>query len=62
VTKASIEQKTGSEQINAAITELNKVTQLNASSAEEMASGAEELNAQAFHFKELVSFFKIHKS
>lgn len=58
VTTASIEQNSGAEQINVAIFELNKVTQINASSAEEMAAGAEELNAQAFQFKDLVSFFK----
>jgi len=58
VTTASIEQNSGAEQINTAIFELNRITQLNASSAEEMATGAEELSAQAHQFKELVSFFK----
>jgi methyl-accepting chemotaxis protein len=58
VSTASNEQNIGAEQINSAIMELNKITQLNASSAEEMASGAEELSAQAHQFKELVSFFK----
>lgn len=59
VTRASIEQSNGAEQINSAVLELNKITQMNASSAEEMAANAEELNAQAQQFKELVSFFKI---
>lgn len=59
VTTASGEQNIGAEQINSAIFELNKITQINAASAEEMAASAEELNAQAIQFKDLVAFFKI---
>lgn len=58
VTRASFEQNSGAEQINAAISELNKITQMNAASAEEMAASAEELSAQAQQLKETVSFFK----
>ncbi|MBN2805953.1 MAG: DUF3365 domain-containing protein [Prolixibacteraceae bacterium] len=59
VSRASFEQNSGAEQINSAISELNKITQMNASSAEEMAASAEELNAQAQQLKETVSFFNI---
>lgn len=59
VSKASIEQGNGAEQINSAVLELNRITQINASTAEEMAASSEELNAQALQFKELISFFKI---
>lgn len=59
VTSASIEQSNGAEQINLAILELTNITQLNASSAEEMAANAEELNAQAQELKNMVNFFRI---
>ncbi|MCU4175851.1 methyl-accepting chemotaxis protein [Carboxylicivirga sp. N1Y90] len=58
---ASKEQNMSTEQINSTIIELNRATQLNASTAEDMASSADELNSQAQQFKEIVSFFKIEK-
>ncbi|MCG8578681.1 MAG: methyl-accepting chemotaxis protein [Bacteroidales bacterium] len=56
---SSIEQNTGSEQINNAVQELNKVTQQNASASEQMAASAEELEQQANALKELISHFRI---
>jgi methyl-accepting chemotaxis protein len=47
VASASHEQSEGLSQINTAITQMDKVTQSNAASAEETASAAEELNAQS---------------
>lgn len=47
VATASREQSEGITQINTAITQMDKVTQANAASAEETAAAAEELNAQA---------------
>ena len=47
VSSASIEQSQGIEQINTSVAEMDKVTQSNASNAEESASASEELNAQA---------------
>jgi len=47
VATASHEQSEGLSQINIAITQMDKVTQSNAASAEETASAAEELNAQS---------------
>lgn len=47
VSGASTEQSQGISQINTAVTQMDKVTQSNAASAEESAAAAEELNAQA---------------
>jgi len=47
ISAASKEQATGIEQINMAVTEMDKVTQQNAATAEESASASEEMNAQA---------------
>ena len=47
VAVASKEQSEGLSQINSAITQMDKVTQSSAASAEETASAAEELNAQS---------------
>ncbi|MBN1343463.1 MAG: CZB domain-containing protein [Phycisphaerae bacterium] len=47
ITKGSNEQAQGVEQINGAVAQMDKVTQINASSAEESASAVEELSAQA---------------
>ena len=44
---ASREQSQGIEQVNLAVSQMDRVTQSNAASAEESASAAEELNAQA---------------
>ncbi|MBL9126242.1 MAG: hypothetical protein JNL97_01285, partial [Verrucomicrobiales bacterium] len=55
VAAASREQSQGIDQVNSAVTQMDKVTQSNAASAEESASAAEELNAQAEHLKEAVT-------
>jgi len=55
IATASEEQSQGVGQINTAITQMDKVTQSNASSAEETASAAEELNAQSLTLKEAVA-------
>ena len=47
IAAASKEQSDGIGQVNMAVTQMDKVTQSNAASAEEIASAAEELNAQA---------------
>jgi methyl-accepting chemotaxis protein len=54
ISTASREQAQGIDQINSAIAQMEKVTQSNASSAEESASAAEELSAQAESLQELV--------
>jgi methyl-accepting chemotaxis protein len=55
IATASREQAQGIEQINTAVSQMDKVTQNTAASAEESASAAEELNAQAAALKESVS-------
>ena len=47
IASASNEQATGICQVNTAVTQMDKVTQSNAASAEESASAAEELSGQA---------------
>ncbi|MFH1155025.1 MAG: methyl-accepting chemotaxis protein, partial [Pseudomonadota bacterium] len=54
IAEASKEQSNGIEQVNLAITAMDKVIQLNAASAEESASASEEMNAQAEQLKEYV--------
>jgi len=55
VTSASKEQTQGITQINAAVGQMDKVTQSNAANAEESAAAAEELNAQAETMKQSVA-------
>ena len=55
VASGSSEQSNGITQINAAVSQMDKVTQSNAASAEEGAAVAQELTAQAARMKEAVS-------
>lgn len=52
---ASDEQKDGIEQVNRAVSEMDKAIQSNAANAEETASAAEELNAQANELRAYVT-------
>ncbi len=54
ITNASQEQAQGVDQVNTAVSQMDKVTQQNASAAEESASAAEELSAQATTVKDMV--------
>ncbi|MBX3739054.1 MAG: hypothetical protein KF715_20370 [Candidatus Didemnitutus sp.] len=54
ITSASQEQTQGITQVNTAVSQMDKVTQANASSAEETAAAAEELSAQAVAMNEAV--------
>jgi len=55
IATASKEQSQGIGQVNIAVSQMDKVTQSNAASAEESASAAEELNAQALTLKGVVA-------
>ncbi len=55
IATASREQSQGIKQVNTAVTQMDKVTQSNAASAEESASASEELNAQAASLKDAVN-------
>jgi methyl-accepting chemotaxis protein len=59
---ASAEQANGVMQVNSAIQELNRVTQINAASSEELAGGVEELTNQAEQLMHSVSYFKLKKN
>jgi methyl-accepting chemotaxis protein len=62
ISSSSAEQRSGAEQINVALAQLNQVTQQNASSSEELASASSNFNTQANKLKETVSFFKLDQS
>lgn len=59
ISAASSEQATGLEQINAAVGQMAQTTQVNASSAEELNSTAEEMSNQAIQLQEMMEFFII---
>lgn len=59
VAAASREQASGIAGINKAMTQVDTVTQRNASTAEELSSTSEELAAQASSLNQLVSFFQL---
>ncbi len=53
------EQSQGIEQVNIAISQMDKITQSNAANSEESASAAEELNAQAETLREAVDHLAV---
>jgi len=59
INAASNEQKSGAEQINKAIMQLDTVIQQNASASEEMASTSEELSGQAEQLQSTIEFFRV---
>jgi methyl-accepting chemotaxis protein len=59
IASASREQSVGAEQIGKAMTQLDKVIQMNASASEEMAGMAEELSGQAEQLQTAIAFFKL---
>ena len=59
ITAASEEQSSGVAQVNTAMSQLNQITQQNASSSEELAATAEEMSSQAEQLQQLMSFFKV---
>ncbi|MFP4205882.1 MAG: methyl-accepting chemotaxis protein [Spirochaetaceae bacterium] len=62
INAASAEQRSGSQQVNKALAQLDQVVQQNASQAEEMSSMAEELSGQADTLQSTISFFKVDQS
>jgi methyl-accepting chemotaxis protein len=59
ITAASLEQTSGIEQINQAITQMDQVTQHNAALVEEASAAAESLQDQAGNLVQVVSVFKL---
>lgn len=58
VTRASMEQRTGVDQVNDAILHLSHASQQNASISEELSATSEEMAAQAARLQEMLDFFK----
>jgi len=59
IAAASEEQSSGVGQINSAMDLLNKITQQNASSSEQLAATSEEMSGQAAQLQELIAFFTV---
>ena len=60
IAETGTEQSSGVAQINTAMSQMNQVTQHNASGSEELAATAEEMNGQAEKLQQLVGFFTMH--
>jgi len=58
ISAASSEQAQGIEQVNTAVSQMDKVTQQNAANAEESASASEELSTQAEQMRSIVNDLK----
>lgn len=61
ITAASVEQSAGIDQVNAAVTSMDEVTQQNAALVEEAAAAAESLAEQAVSLIETVSAFRLNR-
>ncbi|AZN37125.1 methyl-accepting chemotaxis protein [Iodobacter ciconiae] len=59
ISAASNEQAMGLDQINLAVSQLAKSTQLNAESSEELSSASEEMSSKASQLEEIISFFQL---
>ncbi len=59
IAAASKEQSSGIDQVNQAITSIDKVTRSNSAGSEETASASEELAAQATEVQNLIGQFKL---
>jgi methyl-accepting chemotaxis protein len=62
ISAASIEQKTGAEQINLAMQQLNMITQENASSSDMLTQSSNQLAILAHNLKETVGIFKLDET
>lgn len=62
IASASKEQSQGIDQVNTAVSQMDKVTQQTAANAEEAASSAEELSSQAEELQSMVEQFRITAS
>ncbi|TRX71621.1 methyl-accepting chemotaxis protein [Carboxylicivirga sp. M1479] len=59
ISAASMEQKTGAEQINLAMQQLNMITQENASSSDELTQSSDQLADLADNLNDAISYFKV---
>jgi len=61
ISAASIEQKSGTEQVNMAIQQLNSITQKNAATSAQFSESSLRLLEEAEKLKKLISYFKINQ-
>jgi methyl-accepting chemotaxis protein len=61
ISAACREQDIGADQINQAIQQLDKVTQLNAAASEQMSATSEELAAQAEQLQSSIAYFQVNR-
>lgn len=59
ITLASKEQTHGTDQISTSISQLNAISQQNASASEELSTSADNIAEQAAQLSELIAFFKV---
>ena len=59
ISSASVEQSTGIEQINQAVTQMDQITQQNAALVEQAAAAASSMEEQGHHLSETVSIFRL---
>ena len=59
IAAASLEQSTGIEHVNKAITQMDEMTQQNAALVEEAAAASRSMEEQADHLNRLMTFFKL---
>ncbi|HZW26053.1 MAG TPA: PAS domain-containing methyl-accepting chemotaxis protein [Gallionella sp.] len=59
IVTASDEQASGASQINAAMSQLNQITQQNAAASEELAATADGMSSQAKHLQQMMGFFRL---
>jgi methyl-accepting chemotaxis protein len=61
IASSSLQQESGTMQINIAVTQLTSIIQENSAASEEMASTSEELSQQADELSKLIAYFKTDK-
>ncbi|MCP4276956.1 MAG: methyl-accepting chemotaxis protein, partial [Gammaproteobacteria bacterium] len=59
ITSTSEEQSTGAGQISGAMSQLDKVTQQNAASSEELAATAQQMHSRANELQDIIGFFRL---
>lgn len=59
ISHTAVEQETGVDQVNSAVSKMDNITQQNASLVEQSAAASKSLLDQANHLEHLMSFFKV---
>lgn len=62
IAEDSKEQSSGINQVNSALSQIDRVTQANTSTAEESAAAAEELSSQAAHVRTMIDQFRLKRA